>query len=35
VLAALVVLVVVVAPSAWQWVADQAGTFVGWIDERT
>jgi hypothetical protein len=35
VLAGLVAVVVLVAPSVWQWVADQVATFVTWIDERT
>ena len=35
VLAALVGLVVWLAPTVWEWVAEQATTFWDWVDSRT
>ena len=35
VLAALVTVVVLAAPTAWAWATEQWDTFVTWVDERT
>ena len=35
VLAALVLLVVWVAPTVWQWAGDQAASVWAWVDSRT